>query len=74
MREVNTKVHSSGFKLNRYVGEWELSQLLFTDEKALIKDKEVKVRYLVTKFDRICYQKKLQANVLKNKAIKYEKT
>ena len=45
------------------VGWFEINQLLFTDDTALVADSEQKLCRLVTKFGRVCERRKLRANV-----------
>ncbi len=43
---------------------WELSQLLFADDTALVADSEEKLRRLVTEFRGVCGRRKLRVNVV----------
>ncbi len=44
-------------------GNWELSQLLFADDTALVADSEEKLRRLVAEFGKVCDRRKLRVNV-----------
>ena len=50
--------------------EWELNQLLFTDDNVVVADSERKLCQLVTEFGRVCERRKLRVNVGKSKVMK----
>ncbi len=50
--------------------EWNLSQLLFEDDTALVADSEGRLRQLVEEFKRVCKRKKLKVSESKSKVIK----
>ena len=49
--------------------EFEINQLLFADDTALVADSEEKLRRLVSEFVRVCERKKLRVNVGKSKVL-----
>ena len=51
-------------------GAYELNQLLFADDTALVADSEEKLCRLVTEFGRVCERRKLRVNVNKSKVMK----
>ena len=53
----------SRFEINRF----EINQLLFADDTALLTDSEHKLCRLVTEFGRECEKRKLRVNVSKSK-------
>ena len=59
VREVNVRVHGKGLELLSVNGDrFEIKQLLFTDDAALVADSEELCR-LVSKFGRVCERRKL---------------
>ena len=50
-------------------GRFEINQLLFTDDTALVADSEEKCR-LVSEFGRVCERRKLRVNVGKSKVMR----
>ena len=66
-REVCAKMRDIRANL---VGEdgslWELCQVLFADDTALVADSEGKLQKLVEGFDRVCVRRKLKINVNKS--------
>ena len=46
----------------RMVAWFEINQLLFADDTALVADSEKKLFRLVTEFDRVCERRKLRMN------------
>ncbi len=71
VREVNARVLGREAELVGVNGEnWELSQLLFAYDTALVADSEEKLRSLVTEFGRVCDRRKLRVIVGKSKVIK----
>ena len=68
VREVNVRVLGKGLELlSANGGRFEMNQLLFTDDTALLADSEKKLCKLVSKFHRICERKKLKVNESKSK-------
>lgn len=63
VKEVIEKVHNWVLELNRDIEGWELSQLLFINDTAVVTDAEMKFYSLVIRFDRICDQMGLPMNV-----------
>ena len=51
-------------------GRFEINQLLFADDTALMADTEEKLCILVSEFGRICERSKLRVNVCKSKVIR----
>ena len=50
-------------------GRFDISQLLFADDTALVADSEEKLCTLVSEFGRVCEKRKLRVNVIKNNNI-----
>uniref|UniRef100_A0A0L8G0B6 VWFD domain-containing protein n=1 Tax=Octopus bimaculoides TaxID=37653 RepID=A0A0L8G0B6_OCTBM len=50
--------------------KWQVSQLLFADDKALVADSEEQLRRLVVEFGRVCERRKLKVNVAKSKVMR----
>ena len=64
VREVNVTVLGKGLELlsvNR--GRFEINQLLFANDTALVADSEEKLCRFVTEFGRVCERRKLRVNV-----------
>ena len=67
VREVNVRVLGKGIELqNANGGSFEINQLLFADESALVADSEEKLCRLLTEFGRVCERRKLRVNVGKS--------
>ena len=67
VREVNVRVLGKLSKLlSANGGKFEINQLLFVDDKALVADSEEKLCRLVSEFGRVCERRKLRVNVGKN--------
>ena len=49
---------------------FEINQLLFADDTALVADSEEKLGILVSEFGRICERRKLRVNVAKSKVMR----
>ena len=57
--------------LNANDGRFEINQLLFADDTALVADsEEEKLCRLVTEFSRVCERRKLRVNVGKRKVMR----
>ena len=64
VREVNVVVLGKGLQLlSADGGKFEIKQLLFEDDTALVADSEKKLCRLVSKFGRVCERRKLRVNV-----------
>ncbi len=48
---------------------WNLSQLLFAGDMALVADSEGRLRQLVEEFGRVCKRRKLKVNESKSKVM-----
>ena len=71
VREVNVRVHGNGLELlSAYGGRFEINQLLFADDTALVADAEEKLCRLVSEFGRVCERTKLKVNVGKSKVMR----
>ena len=71
VREVSARVNGEGAKLMNADGrEWELWQILFADDTALVADSEEKLQKLVEEFGRVCVRRKLRVNVNKSKVMR----
>ena len=61
VREVNVRVLGKGLKvLSANGGRFEINQLLFTGDTALVADSEEKLCRLVSEFGRVCERRKLR--------------
>ena len=71
VREVNVRVLGKGLELlSANDGIFEINQLLFSDDTALVADSEEKLCRLVIEFGRVCERRKLGVNVGKSKVIR----
>ena len=67
VREVNVRVLGKGLELLRANGgRFEINQLLFADDTALVADSEEKLCRLVSEFGRVYERRKLRVNVGKS--------
>ena len=70
VRGVNVRVLGKGLELlSANGGRFEINQLLFADDTALVADSEEKLCRLVSEFGRVC-ERKLRVNVGKSKVMK----
>ena len=68
VRKVNVRVLGKGLELlSANGGRFEMNQLLFANDTALVADSEEKLCRLVSEFGRVCERRKLKANVGKSK-------
>ena len=71
VREVNVMVLGKGLELqSANAGRFEINQLLFADDTALVADSEDKLCRLVSEFGRVCKRRKLRVNVCKSKVMR----
>ncbi len=71
VREVHVRSLGRGSSLvNADSREWNLSQLLFADDTALVADSEGRLRQLVEEFGRVCKRRKVKVNGSKSKGMK----
>ena len=71
VREVNVRVLGKGLELlGANGGRFEINQLLFADDTALVGDSEEKLRRLVTEFGRVSERRKLRVNIGKSKVMR----
>ena len=71
VREVNVRVLGKGLELlSANGGRFEINQLLFADDTALVADSEEKLCRLVSEFGRVCERRKLGVDVGKNKVMR----
>ena len=71
VREVNVWVLGKGLELlSANGGRFEINQLLFADDTALVADSEDKLCRLVSEFGRVCETRKLRVNVGKSKVMR----
>ena len=74
VREVNVRVLGKGLELlSANGGRFEINQLLFADDAALVADSEEKLCRLVSEFGRLCERRKLKVNVGKSKVMRCSK-
>ena len=65
---MNARVLGKGLELlSVNDGRFEINQLLFADDPALVADSEQTLCRLVTEFGRVCKRRKLRVNVGKSK-------
>ena len=68
---MNATVLVKGMELlNANGSRFEINQLLFADDTALVADSEEKFCGLVSEFGRICERRKLRVNVGEGKVIR----
>ena len=71
VREVIIRVLGKGMELpSADGGRFEINQLLFADDTALVTDSEEKLCRLVNEFGRVCEKRKLRVNVGKSKVMR----
>ena len=71
VREVNVRALGKGLELlSSNGGQFEIQQLLFADDTALVADSEEKLCRLVSEFGRVSKRRKLRVNVGKNKVMR----
>ena len=71
VREVNAMVLGERLELlGVNCGRFGISQLLFTDDKALVADSEDKLCKLVSEFGRVYERRNLRVNVRKSKVMR----
>ena len=67
---MNVRVLGKGLELlSANGGRFEINQLLFADDPALVADSEEKLCRLVNEFARVCERRKLRVNVGKSKVM-----
>ena len=68
---MNVRVLGKGLELiSANCGWFEINQLLFADDAALVADLEEKLYRLGSEFDRVCKRRKLGVNVGKSKIMR----
>ena len=71
VREVNVRVLGKGLELlSANGGSFEINQLLFADDIALVADSEEKLGRLVSEFGRVCERRKFRVNVGESKVMR----
>ena len=67
---MNIRVLGKGLELlSANGGRFEINQLLFADDTALVAASEEKLCRLVSEFGRVCERRKLRVNVCKSKVM-----
>jgi hypothetical protein len=51
-------------------GEWQLNQILYANDTALVADEKCRLQRLVNEFGRVCERRELYMNVAKSKGNK----
>ena len=70
VREVNVRLHGKGLELlSVNGGRFEINQLLFSDDTALVAVLDEKLCRLVSEFGRVSERRKLRVNVGKSKVM-----
>ena len=68
---MNVRVLGKGLELlSANGGRFEINQLLFADDTALVSDSEYKLGRLVSEFGRVCERRKLRVNVGKSNVMR----
>ena len=68
---MNVRVLGKGLQLlSANDGRFEINQLLFPDDTALVADSEEKLCGLVSEFGKVCERRKLRVNVGKSKVMR----
>ena len=71
VRELNVGVLGKWLELlSANGGRFEINQLLFADDTAIVADSEEKLCRLASEFGRVCERRKLRVNVGKNKVMR----
>ena len=71
VREENVRVLGKGLELlSADGGRFEINQLVFADDTALVADSEEKLDRLVSELGRVCERRKLTVNVDKSKIMR----
>ena len=71
VREVNVRVLGNELELlSANGGRFEINQLLFADDAALVADSEEKLCRLMSEFCGVCKRRKLKVNVGKSKVMR----
>ena len=74
VRELNVRVLGKGLELlSANAGRFEINQLLFADDTALVADSELKLCRLVSEFGRVCERRKLRVNEGKSKVRRFSR-
>ena len=71
VREVNVRVLVKDLELlSANGGRFEINQLLFADDTALVADSEEKLCRLVNEFGRVCEHRKLRVDIGKSEVMR----
>ena len=71
VRKVNVRVLGKGLELlSANGGRFEINQLLFADDTALVTDSGEKLSRLVSEFGRVCERRKLRVNLGKSEVMR----
>ena len=71
IREVNVRVLGKRLEqLSANGGKFEINQMLFADDTALVADSEKKLCRLVSEYGRVCERRKLRVNAGKSKVMR----
>ena len=71
VREVNVTVLGKGLELlSANGGRFEINQLLFADDTALVAGSEEKLCRLASDYGRVCERRKLRVDVAKSKVMR----
>ena len=71
VREVNVRVLEKGLELlSANGGRFEINQLLFADDTALVVDSEKKLCRFMSEFGRVYEKRKLRVNVFESKVMR----
>ena len=72
VREVNVRELGKGLELlSENGGKFEIIQLLFADDTALVADSEEQLCRLVSEFGRVCERRELRVNVGKSRVMRW---
>ena len=71
VREVSVRMLQKGLELlSANGGRFEIKQLLFADDTAIVADSEEKLCRFVSEFRRVCEKRKSRVNVGKSKVMR----
>jgi hypothetical protein len=71
LRDINERVMEQGAALmSDSDGEWQVNQILYADDTAIVADEEFKLQRPVSEFGRACERRKLSVNGAKSKVMK----
>jgi hypothetical protein len=70
VRDVNSTVIERVALVSYKDREWQLNQILYADDTALLADEEDKLQSIVTEFGKVCERRKLSVKVAKSQVMR----